>query len=87
MDHSHTRCIFVPITCNHRKGLDLEELKYQAREEARCKQTKEAASLLASFKKADTELPHVKTQSGPPKGARTSNIRKDGSPVKASVQM
>jgi ATP synthase F1 complex assembly factor 1 len=68
------------------KGLALEELKSQAREETRRKQKKEAASLLASFKKAGTELPHVKTRSDPPEGARTSNTRKDSSPVKASFQ-
>jgi hypothetical protein len=83
---SHARCVFVFITCNHRKGLALEELKSQAREETRRKQKKEAASLLASFKKAGTELPHVKTRSDPPEGARTSNTRKDSSPVKASFQ-
>lgn len=73
---------------NHRKGLDLEELKSHAREEARYKQKQEATSLLASFasfKKADNELPHVKTRSNSPEGARTSNTRKDSSPVKASV--
>lgn len=70
---------------NHRKGLDLEALKSQAREEVRYKQKQEAASFLASFKKADNELPHVKTRSNSPEGARTSNTRKDSSPVKASV--
>lgn len=65
---------------NHRTGLDLEVLKSQAREEARRKQKQEAASLLASFEKADNEPPHAKTRSNP-----SSNTRKDSSPVKASV--
>lgn len=70
---------------NHRKGLDLQELKLQAREEARCKQRKEAAALLASFKKTHTEFPHANTSSNSADGASLSNTRKDSSPVKAST--
>ncbi|KAF8139899.1 ATP11-domain-containing protein [Boletus edulis] len=64
------------------KGLDVEELGSQAREEARRKQKMEAASLLASFKKADHGLPRAKARPDAPEGARTSSIRKDSSPVK-----
>ncbi|KAG6371602.1 ATP11-domain-containing protein [Boletus reticuloceps] len=69
------------------KGLDVEELGSQAREEARRKQKMEAASLLASFKKADHGLPRAKARPDAPEGARTFSIRKDSSPIKASVQM
>ncbi|KAF8139895.1 hypothetical protein EV363DRAFT_1392809 [Boletus edulis] len=56
------------------KGLGIEELGSQAREEARRKHWR--ASLL------DT-----KARSNAPEGARTSSVRKDSSPVKATVQM
>ena len=83
--HTHTR-VFVFVTCNNRKGLDLEKLKLQAREEAHRKQKEEAASLLASFKKTHAQPPLIKTKSDPLEGARTSNVRQDSSPVKASNQ-
>ncbi|KIJ68792.1 hypothetical protein HYDPIDRAFT_173431 [Hydnomerulius pinastri MD-312] len=64
-----------------RKGLDLEKLRSQAREEALRKQKEEAASTLASIRKAQ-EPPQGKAQSESSKASGTSPTRKDSSPVK-----
>ncbi|KAF9229707.1 ATP11-domain-containing protein, partial [Gyrodon lividus] len=63
------------------KGLDLDELRSQAREEARRKEKEEAVALLPSINKVQTS-PQVKTQSDSPKAPGTLPTRKDSSPVK-----
>ncbi|KAF9243754.1 ATP11-domain-containing protein [Melanogaster broomeanus] len=63
------------------KGLDLDELKAQARESVRRKQKEEAVPLLASFKNVQGP-PQVTPQSDSPTAPGTAATRKDSSPVK-----
>ncbi|KIK99920.1 hypothetical protein PAXRUDRAFT_822190 [Paxillus rubicundulus Ve08.2h10] len=63
------------------KGLELDELRSQAREEARRKQKEETVSLLASISRSHEPL-RGKTQSDAPKVPGTLPTRKDSSPVK-----
>ena len=72
----------LAAACLHRKGLDLEQLKTQAREEARNKERKEAATLVASFKK---EFTPATTRTDAPQGGGLSNTRRDSSPVKVCL--
>ncbi|KIJ07983.1 hypothetical protein PAXINDRAFT_173153 [Paxillus involutus ATCC 200175] len=78
---SDTQTSFSKRPKSERKGLDLDELRSQAREEARRKQKEETASILASINKS-REPPRGKRRSDTPKVPGTSPTRKDSSPIK-----